>query len=354
MTKTKKNVLCYKRIWKKYIMNKNLWVIKSYKIIDIRHMIVGFRIKFNWGLFILNMLSSTINKDTVPLKRLPILIIFETLVVVVAILIIASSSLIVRNIYEKKNRTRADFMFMLLSISDIGVGVLSMAALGVFGPFWKNLYNYYQQGSRSLLTMTLFFYDFPYIFSNVLTSIIAIDRLFIIASQSSYKYIITEKRLKIIVLLVLTISIGYCCVTAYYSLPERCCSINRILGGGFLAVFVMSMILVISAYIRILSIVRKGSKSMLACNHRNSKSDRRLSATIFYILVCQVACVVPYLILFSLHICSVSLRFDTIGPWLVMLRNCQCFCNAFILLRNQKRNTRKCENFPLGENLNKN
>ena len=119
-------------------------------------MIVGFRIKFNWELFILNMLSSTINKDTVPLKRLPILIIFETLVVVVAILIIASSSLIVRNIYEKKNRTRADFMFMLLSISDIGVGVLSMAALGVFGPFWKNLYNYYQQGSRSLLTMTLF------------------------------------------------------------------------------------------------------------------------------------------------------------------------------------------------------
>ena len=300
------------------------------------------------------MLSSTINKDTAPLKRLPVLVIFETLVVVIAILIIVTSSLIVRNIYEKKNRTRADFMFMLISISDIGVGVLSMAALGVFGPFWENLYNYYQQGSRSPLIVTLLFYDFPYIFSNILTAIIAIDRLFIIASQNSYKYIITEKRLKIIVLLVLTISIGYCCVTIYYSLPERCCNINKILGAGFLAVFVMSMILVISAYICILSIVRKGSKNILTCNHGNSKSDRRLSTTIFYILVCQVACVVPYLTLFSLHIYSISLPFNTIGPWIVMLRNCQCFCNAFILLRNQKRNTRKCETFPLGEKLNEN
>ena len=298
------------------------------------------------------MLSSTINRDAEFLQRLPILVTFETAVVVVGILITVTSSLIVRNIYEKKKRTRADFMFMLLSISDIGVGVLSMAALGVFGPFWENLYNYYQQGSRSLLIITLLFYDFPYIFSNILTAIIAIDRLFIIASPNRYKYIITEKRLKIIVLLVLAISIGYCCVTTYYSLPEKCCNINKILGGGFLAVFVMSMILVISAYICIISIVRKGSKSMQACNHRNSKSDRRLSATIFYILVCQVACVVPYLTLFSLHIYSISLPFNTIGPWLVMLRNCQCFCNAFILLRNQKRNTRKRETFPLGEKLN--
>ena len=47
-------------------------------------------------------------------------------------------------------------MFMFLSISDIGVGVLSMAASGVFGPFWENLYNYYQQGSRSPLIITSF------------------------------------------------------------------------------------------------------------------------------------------------------------------------------------------------------
>ena len=92
------------------------------------------------------MLSSTINRDTAFLRRLPILITFETLVVVVAILITVTSSLILKNIYEKRSRTRADLMFMFLSISDIGVGVLSMAAFGVFGLFWENLYNYYQKG----------------------------------------------------------------------------------------------------------------------------------------------------------------------------------------------------------------
>ena len=282
-------------------------------------------------------------------ERLPILITFETQVVVVAVPITVTSSLILKNIYEKRRRTRADLMFMFLIISDIGVEVLSMAALGVFGPFWENLYNYYQQGSRSPLIITLFFYEFPYIFSNIFTAIIAIDRLLIIASQHSYKHIITKKRLKIIVLLVLTFSVGYCCVTRYNSLPERCCNINEILGAGFLPVFIMSMVLVILAYICILSIVQKGSKTVLACKHRKGKSDGKLSTKIFYILVCQVVFLFPYLILLSLHICSISLPFNTNGPWLVMLRNCQCFCNGLILLRNQKSNTRKCKTFLLEE-----
>lgn len=89
------------------------------------------------------MLSSTINRDAAFLQRLTILITFETLVVVVAILIIVTGSLILKNIYEKRSRTRADFMFMLLSISDIGVGVQSMVALEVFGSFWGYSYYYY-------------------------------------------------------------------------------------------------------------------------------------------------------------------------------------------------------------------
>ena len=137
--------------------------------------------------------------------------------------------------------------------------------------------------------------------------------------------------------LLLTFSIGYCCVTTYYSLPERCCNIIKILGGGFLAVFIMTMILVISAYICILSIGQKSSKTMLACKHRNGKSYRRHSTTIFYTLACQVVFLFRYLTLFSLHISSISFPFNTIGLWLVMLRNCQCFCNGFVFLPNKEK-----------------
>ena len=283
------------------------------------------------------MLSSTINTDAAFLQRLTILITFETLVVVVAILIIVTGSLILKNIYEKRSRTRADFMFMLLSISDIGVGVQSMVALEVFGSFWGYSYYYYHYGSRSSLIIILFSYDFPYIFSNIFTVSIAIDKLCIIVLQNSHKHIILKKRLKIIMPLLLTFSIGYCCVTTYYSLPERCCNIIKILGGGFLAVFIMSMILVISAYICILSIGQKSSKTMLACKHRNGKIYRRHSTTIFYTLACQVVFLFRYLILFSLHISSISFPFNTIGLWLVMLRNCQCFCNGFVFLPNKEK-----------------
>ena len=303
---------------------------------------------------IFNMLNSTDNKNAVPLQRLPILATFEILIVVIAVLIIVTSSSIVKNIYEKMNRTRADFMFTLLSISDIGVGVLSMAALGIFGPFSGSLYYYYYQGSRLPLIITLFCYDFPYIFSNILTTIISVDRLFICTTQNSYKYIITEKKLIITVALLFAISIGYCCVTTYYSLPEKCCDINEILREVFCGVILVSMIVVTLVYIRILCIVRKCLKAMLPCKHGNCKSERRLFTTIFHILICQVACVVPYLILFSLQIFKISLPYNIIGPWLVILRNTQCFCNGFILLRNQKGNGRKNETFPLEEKLNEN
>ena len=52
-------------------------------------------------------------------------------------------SMIVRNIYKTANRTRADSMFVLLSTFDIRVGVLSIAALEVYGHFWDSKDSYY-------------------------------------------------------------------------------------------------------------------------------------------------------------------------------------------------------------------
>ena len=68
------------------------------------------------------MVNSTTSKDC--LQKLPVLATFETIVAVIAILIIVTNSLVIKNIYSKTSRTRADSMFTLLSISDIGVGVL--------------------------------------------------------------------------------------------------------------------------------------------------------------------------------------------------------------------------------------
>ena len=80
---------------------------------------------------------------------------------------------------------------------------------------------------------------------------------------------------------------------------------------------------------------------MLACKHNNKhnseKKTTRLSRTILYLFISQIFCVFPYLILFSITIFDNTLPHMTIGPWLVILRNSQCFFNGLILLKNQKK-----------------
>ena len=104
---------------------------------------------------------STTYEDIDVLEWPAILATFETLIAVMAILIIVTSSLVIKSIYDKTHGTRADSMFALLSISDIGVGVPSMAAFGVYGPFWKSLIFYYNRGLSLPVIITIFCYHFP-------------------------------------------------------------------------------------------------------------------------------------------------------------------------------------------------
>ena len=295
------------------------------------------------------MNNSTTYEDTDVITGLATLATFETLVAVIAILIIVTSSLVVKNIYDKTPRTRADSMFILLSISDIGVGVLSMPALGVYMPFENLLHRYYFHGSSLPLIITIFCYHFPYIFSSLLTAVIAIDRLLFITWQTSYKHIITETRLRRTVGLLFAMSVGGRCVHLYYVLPDRCCYISYRLECGWLGIIIISLTAVIFAYIRIIFFVQKSSKSMLVYKHSNSKSDRRLSTTICLILICQVTCVVPFIIVLFLQLLGILLSYNIIGPWVVILRNCQCFCNGLIWLKNHKTDARKSETFPVKE-----
>lgn len=295
------------------------------------------------------MVNSTSSKYIYYLQKLPVLATFETIVAVIAILIIVTNSLVIKNIYSKTSRTRADSMFTLLSISDIGVGVLSMPLTGVYHPCLESLFYYYYDGLRAPLIIMSFCLNFPYIFSMILTAIIAIDRLFIIIWKNRYKDIISDFRLKLTVTVLLTINIGCNCLGTYFLLSEICCDIHDVITAGLGGIITMSMIAVILAYMRILLLVRNNSKTMAACKHCNNKSDRRLSKTIFHILACQITCTVPYLTLLTLRSSNFSLYISILVPWFMILRNCQCFCNAIILLRSQKRNARKHETFPLGK-----
>ena len=128
-------------------------------------------------------------------RELPFLLTFEILVGIMAVVITVTSSLVIKRNYGKMKKSRAHLMFIVLSISDIGVGAISMPALGVLSPLWNNLLDSLKNDTSLPFAMTVICYDFPYTFYYLVTTTIAVDRFFIVTRQKKYEIFVTIKRL---------------------------------------------------------------------------------------------------------------------------------------------------------------
>ena len=93
-----------------------------------------------------------------------------------------------------------------------------MPALGVLSPLWEKLLDCFHNGLTLPFTVVAICYDFPYTFSYFVTTVIAVDRFFIVTKQKKYETFITIKRLKYLVILVLIMAFVNCLVT-YYIVP---------------------------------------------------------------------------------------------------------------------------------------
>ena len=136
---------------------------------------------------------------------------FQVAAVLCAIAIIVSSALVLRHIYRKVRRSRADLLFIVLSISDIGVGSLSQTSLGILGMAFlciKRNGTDSNSNATKFAHAAVFFLLFPYTFSYVVTTIVALDTLFVVTKQHSYKNFITKRRLMYI--LVFFFCYNYC------------------------------------------------------------------------------------------------------------------------------------------------
>ena len=146
-------------------------------------------------------------------RELPFLLTFQISVAVMVVLITVTSSIVIKRVYKKLVKSRADLMFIILSISDIGVAAISMPALGVLSPLWEKLLDSFNIDSPLPFAMTVICYDFPYTFSYLVTTVIAVDRFFIVTKQKKYETFLTIKRLKYAVILVLIMAFVNCLVT---------------------------------------------------------------------------------------------------------------------------------------------
>ena len=107
-------------------------------------------------------------------ESIPYIVTFEVVTALSSIMIIIDTSgLVLRNVYGKARTSRADLLFIILSISDIGVGSLTLMFVETY------ILCLYIKCSKIgvLLYPAAFSLGFSYIFSYVVTTIVAIDRL---------------------------------------------------------------------------------------------------------------------------------------------------------------------------------
>ena len=265
----------------------------------------------------------------------PNLVLFEVVTVISSLLIIATSSLIVHNFYGKVRKSRAHLLFIILSVSDIGVGLLSQPLLLI-----QPLCDGTVKCSESTFSMIIFFTLFPYTFSYIVTTIIAMDRLLIVTLQQHYEHLVTKGTLKKIVAFCFALCTGFCFCFTYYMYEVNAAVLHSIFIINAIINVILSCI-IITGYTYILCFVFRRSNTMSHCRSNGNKDSKKLTKTVLSIFISQTICIFPHYFLFTgIQLENIQLSIY-LHSWFYMLRNNQCFCNGIILLMNQKTKPKK-------------
>ena len=278
---------------------------------------------------------------SVVMEQISAFIIFEICIVLISLLIVSSSSLVIYRIIKAQvKKVKYDFAFIILSISDIGVGLFSVPLLGIdwyYGRISQNMPYIARIADR-------FFTYFPFNFSCLFTTVIAIDRLIVIRLSPRYKNLFTPKRLKVIAIILLLIS---AITSSTFTIRTDSMQSRRYITiwmsyiSHFFVILTGTLctVVVILTHLYVLYFaLRRLDLKILRNNYSRNYNRRRLTNTITCICISQSICVIPYL-LFQIvvpksHI-PLKLMLD-INPWLGILAYSQCFCNALIILKNKK------------------
>lgn len=247
----------------------------------------------------------------------------EVIAVISSVLIIVTRVLVLYHIYRKVRRTRSDTLFVFLSISDIGVGLLSQACVGIYR-LWTN--SFIECGSSAFLKVIGFFFlFFPYTFSYIVTTIIAIDRLLFVTKRYSYENVVPKRRLKGTITLVFAISVGFC---VWFNFARYRTKGNYLLSCIInLLINVILPVIIVISYMYIICFAYRHSNALSQSKVSGNKDLKRLTLTIMFIFISQTICVIPYQ-LTSIAVHKGNFLPGLLDYWFFMLRNNTYFFNG--------------------------
>ena len=272
---------------------------------------------------------------SLPICSFAHLVVFESAIAIISALVMVTSFYVIKLIYSKKRRSRTDLLFATASISDIGVGLFRLPFGGLLVACTCTTFVKCSTSVRYLKFTSNFFPSFSYL----ITTVIAIDRLLLLAKHNNYKTFVTRGRLKIIIGLAFALSAGFTLLAVYYGIY-----LQRLLPFiiASISFSVILPLIIVVAYMCILCYVYRRSNAMSHCKVSGKINNKKLARTIMLILVSQSIFILPYISLNLSTIISVhSKLYYTLLHWFFLLWNCQFFVNGMIFLINQRENTRK-------------
>ena len=275
------------------------------------------------------------------MEQIAVFVTFQILIVVISVLIVSTSSLVIYQITKvPAKKVRSDFAFIILSVSDIGVGLFSVPLQGILCHYDKH-----SQNPPLIASIAGRFFElFPYNVSYPFTAVIAVDRLLVITLALKYKNLVTPSILKVIAVILFLISVtisSTLTIRAYNVESRRYITqwVHNLSQWVVVIVGTICIVVVILTHLYILHFaLKRPDIKNLRKHYGKNNTEKRLTNTISFICITQLICVFSYLILRFLQLnCHIShKRYLHILPWSSILAYCQRICNGLIILRNKK------------------
>ena len=230
----------------------------------------------------------------------------------------------------KQPRTRATVLLLILSISDVAVGFISIPFVMLrFAYLSKNMY-------CALLPFTTFFRYFPATFSVGVTSLISIDRCLMVTKSIFHtKYVttgvITHKLMEAFVL-----SFGWSFAnTITFSLDKN----SKVIRKFFLCQIVVEVVVVIvtcGLNLHLYCFVKRTSQKMATSRHKGTTESysSRLTKTISYIFFCMIFFTGTQVLMRAMkRMLNINVILQrNLSMWGVLLMYSNSYVNAIIVL----------------------
>ena len=247
-----------------------------------------------------------------------------------AFVIVISNGLLLQTFSKKTTKSRADKMFIILSSSDFGVGLISVPVVSL------TLFITDCDILKILSPAVECFALFPYGFSWAVIVIIALDRVLIITKGHIYKKIITQKVLHCIIVIVLFGVITMAILNPMRGeLPGQVSEVIQYTQLTFETFIFITFV----AYIYLSIFVRLKSKVIANKRHCLNNFDKKLMMTVTYTYLCLLFFTIPeYAVIVTYFIGAIidPTVQRNVHYWAMILVYSNSFANAWIILYNSR------------------